>query len=124
MSAETASAAIVSAIAAPVRQSGAPAPASSRNARAVHPRIGNSATYRMLSQWMKPETNVMPLPAEYGVDGKSPSVTTVIASVPHTKNACGRVMARRKTASRTTSHPASATRPTIASTAWNRGQLR
>ena len=42
----------------------APAPASIRKASATQPRSAASATYRMLSQWTKPERNVIGLPAE------------------------------------------------------------
>jgi len=42
----------------------APGPASIRKPSAAQPKMGSSAMYRMLSQWMKPDRNVIALPAE------------------------------------------------------------
>src|SRR2546422_1191445 len=72
-------AAAMIAIATIVRDGCTPAP--TRNPSATHPRIVSSAMYRMLSQWMNPETKVIALPAENGVMGRSPSVTATIATV-------------------------------------------
>ena len=72
-------------------------PHRARKPSATHPRIVSSATYRMLSQWMKPETKVIALPAENGVMGSSPSVTATIATVANANERSLRVFARTLT---------------------------
>ena len=44
-----------------------------------------SATYRMLSQWMKPERKVNALPAEYGANGSRSRIVAAMASPPPAK---------------------------------------
>ena len=105
------------AIATIVRDGCTPVPR--RKPSATHPRIVSSATYRMLSQWMNPETNVIALPAENGMMGRSPSVTATIASVASANERSLRVFTRTLT-----SQPARPTRPMTASAPWSFGQLR
>ena len=58
---------------------------STRKPSATQPRMGTSAMYRMLSQWMKPERKVIALPAEYGANGRRTSIVAAMASVPPAK---------------------------------------
>ena len=57
-------AAVVMRTAANVLHREAPTPASTTKPRATQPRMGRRAMYRMLSQWINPERNVIALPAE------------------------------------------------------------
>ena len=103
-----------------IRQDAAPAPPSITNPSAAQPMRGSSATYRMLSQWMKPERNVIALPAEYGVEGNRTRIVAARAKPPHAKYRAGRATAPRLSA-RAPARPAS---PSIPSVACSAGQFR
>ena len=106
--------------AASVRRWPAPAPASMSTPRAAQPSRSRIATYRMLSQWTKPERNVMAFPAENGAAGKGTRTTAVTASAVHAKYRCDRVSERR----RAMSQPTRPSSPTMARQACRRGQFR
>src|SRR4029434_686649 len=83
------------------RQGPARAPPSITNPSAAQPMRGTSATYRMLSQWMKPERKVIALPAEYGIEGSRTTITAARARAPHAKYRAGRTTAPRRNARQT-----------------------
>ena len=68
-----------------VRHGAARAPASRRKPSAAQPSNGRRPMYRMLSQWTKPETNVIRLPADHGVIGSKTSTMTVMSSALRAK---------------------------------------